>query len=151
MNTDHEANSSFRRHRPCHAAHRRGQSGEPGRTDPSWTAGTPGLLRDNYNPELVAENTGLSPILDNLANTRPDDTARLAELAAAARAAFERRTPRSPPGASQMGRNRSAEARRRSASDLSRKLAERSLTSRPRGTSSAQSIGSSPGYAPKVV
>jgi hypothetical protein len=52
-----------------------GQSGEPGRTGPSWTAGAPELLRDNYNLELAAEDTGLDPILDYLAKTRPDDTA----------------------------------------------------------------------------
>src|SRR5215203_5625749 len=50
-----------------------------------------------------------------------------------------------------MGRNLSAEARRRSASNSSRKSADRSLIFRPRGTSSAQSIGSSPGYARKAV
>jgi rifampicin phosphotransferase len=36
--------------------------------------------------EVVAEGAGLDPILDDLAETRADDTARLAELAAAARA-----------------------------------------------------------------
>jgi len=38
--------------------------------------------------ELVAEGASLAPILDALAATRPDDTTRLAELAAAARASL---------------------------------------------------------------
>src|SRR5215213_10226688 len=46
----------------------------------------PGFCVTTTAYELVAAGTGLDPILDDLAKTRPDDTARLAELAATARA-----------------------------------------------------------------
>ena len=48
----------------------------------------PGFCVTTTAYELVAAGTGLDPILDDLAKTRPDDTARLAELAATARAAL---------------------------------------------------------------
>jgi phosphohistidine swiveling domain-containing protein len=46
----------------------------------------PGFCVTTTAYELVAAGTGLDPILDDLAKTRPDDTARLAGLAATARA-----------------------------------------------------------------
>ena len=45
----------------------------------------PGFCVRTTTYELVAEDTGLNPILDDLAKTRPDDTTRLAELAATER------------------------------------------------------------------
>ena len=48
----------------------------------------PGFCVTTTAYERVAEGTGLDPILGELAKTRPDDTARLAELAATARAAL---------------------------------------------------------------
>jgi rifampicin phosphotransferase len=48
----------------------------------------PGFCVTTTAYELVAEGAGLDTILDDLAKTRVDDTARLAELAAAARAAL---------------------------------------------------------------
>jgi phosphohistidine swiveling domain-containing protein len=48
----------------------------------------PGFCVTTATYELVAGGAGLDPILDALAETRPDDTARLAELAGAARASL---------------------------------------------------------------
>jgi rifampicin phosphotransferase len=48
----------------------------------------PGFCVTTAAYELVAEEADPDPILDALAGTRPDDTARLAELAAAARASL---------------------------------------------------------------
>jgi phosphohistidine swiveling domain-containing protein len=54
----------------------------------------PGFCVTTAAYELVAEGAGLDPILYDLAGTRPEDTARLAELAAAARASLlEARVP----------------------------------------------------------
>jgi len=53
MNTDHEGNVKLTL--PFDAIDRAmlpiagGKGGEPGRTGPSWTAGAPGLLRENHN------------------------------------------------------------------------------------------------------
>jgi phosphohistidine swiveling domain-containing protein len=48
----------------------------------------PGFCVTTAAYELVAEGAALDPVLDDLAQTRPDDTTRLAELAAAARASL---------------------------------------------------------------
>jgi rifampicin phosphotransferase len=50
----------------------------------------PGFCVSTAAYDFVTEGANLDPILDDLAETRPDDTARLAELATAARAALLR-------------------------------------------------------------
>ena len=73
----------------------------------------PGFCLRTTTYELVTEDTGLDPILDDLAKAGLDDSARLAELTAATRAAcgavFERRTPQSP-ATSRPPRRRRAQA-----------------------------------------